>query len=226
MEEEIIIVEETPQIDELNAQIKILIEKNAQEQEKNKILINQIDALVEEQKNIQKKMDTVKEQSTLTEITIEPKIYLKGMFESFLSEQNALKILIEGREYFYPLQNYQCAHLPISGSRMLIFQSSESEPIIYGFDVAKLLPPASNIKVVIKALLKNLQKIKLYSKELGYFDVSAKESFFQTNNIKIGDELMLKKIKINGCEHLCVDAQASSLNNRDAVLEILLKAAL
>jgi hypothetical protein len=216
----------TNDLEEIISELEQAKYNNHKQIEENNLLKEQIDALIDTQVETEKKMQKIIKSSTLTDLKIEPKIYLKGMFDCFIPGENVLKILIEGSIYYYALKDYQCAHLPMSGSRILIFQSSEADALIYGFDISKLLPPAKNVKVEIKSILQNTNRVKLYSKKMGYFDVDSNEEFLHSSNVKIGDELILKQIRINGSEYLCLDSEVKNIYPREHILETLLRAAL
>jgi len=211
------------QSEELNYKIENLIEKNEKEKEKNNKLTEQINNLISEQKKIEVHMDRVKKDSTLSDISIEPSIYLKGMFDYFDKEQNALVVLIEGRENYYPLKSYQCAHLPISGSRVLIFRSNQGEYLIYGFDISKIIEPSKKIKAEIKSLLSNQNKIKLYTQEYGFINTEVTEKFFSIMKLKLGDHVVLNQVYIDGDYYFSINEETQGKSNRDTILKTLLK---
>jgi len=192
--------------------------------EKNIILSKQIDELIKEQKKIEKQMDKVTRNTTISEIKIEPNIYLKGMFDRFDKEFNALVIFIEGKEYFYSLDCYQCKYLPMSNSRVFIFKSDKEEILIYGFRISKMIEPANKITAQIKAIVKNQNKLKLYNSDIGYIETIVSDNFFNKILLQLGDYILLKQIYIDGDYYYNIlDELTEVTSNRNEVLKLLLK---
>lgn len=190
---------------------------------KNDKLIEQIEELLSKQKEIEKHMDRAKKDSTVTDIKIEPTMYLKGMFDSFDKKDSSLKILIEGNEYYYSLENYQCKYLPISGARVLIFRSYDHKILIYGFDMSKIIDPPTRIKVDVKAINQSLEQLKLYCNEYGYINVHVSKLFFANNNLKLGQHLILNQIYIEGNYYFYIADNIEIAYDRNEILKQIRK---
>jgi hypothetical protein len=147
------------------------------------------------------------------------------MFECFIKEQNALKIMIEGTAYHYPLSSYQCAHLPISGSRVLIFKNEEGQNIIYGFNKSKLIDGAQKVKAIIKFLSPMQNRVKFHIEEYGFINFEPNKDFWSTLTHKIGDTVILTKISIDGDIYFYISQKGKSHINRNEILQILQKEA-
>ena len=59
------------------------------------------------------------------DLSVAPRLYLRGMFVEFDLETNNLVIKANGRTLFYPLENYDSAWLPFPGHQVLIFQTEQ-----------------------------------------------------------------------------------------------------
>jgi len=203
--------------------VEELIEQKKEQETKNKMLQEQIDELMHIMKESEKQIDQSRKNSTLSDMKIEPKIYLKGMFELFVKEKNALKIMIEGSAYYYPLSAYQCAHLPISGSRVLIFKNEEGENIIYGFNVSKLIEAAQKVKAVIKFLSPKQNRLKLHIEGYGFINFTPAEDFWKRISYNIGDTIILTQIDIDADRYFYISQKGVSHVNRNEILQILQK---
>jgi len=222
LQEENIFLEEKQK--ELNKQIAILKKENRDKDQKNRMLQKNIDELIKESKKVEEQMDKTKRESTIADIKIEPKFYLKGMFDHFNKEKSSLCILIEGQQYFYPLDAYQCLHLPVSGSRVLIFKSDEGNHLIYGFDISNIIHPSKKIKVEIKSFIKIKNILKVSSKEYGYLNLSVSDAFFQNVPLRLGATVILNQINIDGDYYFYINESTEGNNMRDVVLKTLIKA--
>lgn len=203
-------------IEELLAQKKEQEKKNAQLQER-------IDELLETIASTEKHIEQAQKNSTLNDIKIEPKIYLKGMFDSFIKEKSALKILVEGRVYYYPLESYQCTHLPISGSRVLIFKSEEGENIIYGFNVSKLIDSAQKVKATIKFVSVLQNRLKVHIENYGFINFSPAKELWESVEFKLGETVILSKIDIDGSVYFTIAKKALLGTDRNEILKLLIK---
>ena len=210
--------------EELNNQIAVLKKENQSKDEKNKLLQHNINELLNESKKVEEQMDKTKRESTIVDIKIEPKFYLKGMFDHFNREKSSLCILIEGQQYFYPLDTYQCLHLPISGARVLIFNSDEGNQLIYGFDISKIIHPSKKVKVEIKSFIRATNILKVSSKEYGYLNLSVSDTFFKNVPLRLGATVILNQINIDGDYYFYINESIQGNNMRDVVLKTLLKA--
>ncbi len=209
---------------ELNKQISILKQENQDKDRKNKVLEGHIDELIKESKKVEKQMDKTKRESTIVDISIEPKFYLKGMFDHFNKEKASLCILVEGQQYFYPLETYQCLHLPMSGSRVLIFKSDEGKHLIYGFDVSNIISPSKKVKVEVKSFIRSTNILKVSSKEYGYLNLLMTGDFFQNLKLRLGQTVILNQINIDGNYYFYINESIQGNHMRDVVLKTLLKA--
>jgi len=203
--------------------VEELIEQKKQQEVKNRMLQEQIDELMTIMKESEKQIERSKTNSTLADMNIEPKIYLKGMFECFLKERNSLKIMIEGTAYHYPLSSYQCSHLPISGSRVLIFKNEERKNIVYGFNQSKLINSAKKVKAIIKFLSPMQNRLKVHIEEYGFINLEPSEDFWKLLTHKIGDTVILTKIDIDGDIYFYISEKGKSHINRNEILQILQK---
>lgn len=207
---------------ELNEKIEILLEQKKDVEYKNVKLKEQIDELLEQLNNAAHQMDRARDNSTLSEMKIEPKVYIKGMFDHFDFSKNALAVYIDGTEYFYPLKAYQGQYLPMSGSRVLIFKSSSGEALLYGFDLSKLIDPIKKIKAEVKSFLVNKHVLKLRTAEYGFVEVEVVEGFFDMVSLKIGDEIMLNHIMVDGDDYFTFASETAGTSTRDSILKLLL----
>ena len=207
----------------LEEQIKELVIQKKEQEQKNAYLQKQIDELLTTMKASEKHIDKAQNNSTITEMSIEPKMYLKGMFDSFIKEKNALKILIEGREYFYPLETYQCTHLPISGSRVLIFKSEDGANLVYGFHVSKLIDSAQKVKATVKFVSSLQNRLKLHIENYGFINFEPAQELWDTMEFKIGETLILSEVHIDGDIYFYITHKDMSATNRNEILKILLK---
>jgi vacuolar-type H+-ATPase subunit I/STV1 len=220
-EERIHLLEEEKE--KLLESVEDLLEQKQEQEAKNRMLQTQIDELMGIMKESEKQIEQSKKNATLSDIKIEPKIYLKGMFESFIKERNALKIMIEGTAYYYPLDSYQCTHLPISGSRVLIFKSEQGENIIYGFNRSRLIESAKKVKAIIKFVSPIQNRLKLHIEEYGFINLEPSEDFWKDFQHKIGDMVILTKIAIDGDLYFYISEKGKSQINRNEILQILYK---
>jgi chromosome segregation ATPase len=203
--------------------INTLIKQKEVQEKKNRQLQEQIDELLQSMQESQKYVEQAQKNSTLSDIKIEPKMYLKGMFEGFVKEKNALLILIEGRKYYYPLHQYQCKHLPVAGSRVLIFRSEEGDDLIYGFNVSKLIDTAPTEEATIKFFSKAQKRIKLHIENYGYVNFESSDDFWENFKSTMGDTILLKKIFIDGDIYFYIAKQGEYITDRNQILQILLK---
>jgi len=204
------------QIDDMRINFEYMEKRNTEQ-------IKHLSELLKESESIEKEVKRIKKHTTLTEISSEAKNVLRGLFDSFLPESNTLFIKINGIGYHYPLEAYQCSYLPISGSRVSIFLSENEEPLIYGFDMDKIMNPAKKIKAEVKSLLKTKNRIKLFNKSFGYIDVSnvGSDEFF--SSVNIGEQIVLKQIIINGDFYFCVDEMQMNRYDRCEIIKTLKK---
>ena len=182
-----------------------------------------IDDVLEIVNSSEKKLETFIDNSSINDIEVEMKVFLKGMFHKFIKEKNALEILIEGKSYYYPLSSYQCKHLPMSGSRVLVFKSEDNENIVFGFHGPRLIDIARKIKAEIKFASKSQNRLKLYIEEDGYINFYPNEEFWENNNYKIGDKIILTEINIEGDRYFYIKKKSNFNMNRLKVLEYLRK---
>jgi len=208
---------------DLNEKIDILVLEKQNSERKITSLTSQIGEMLEEQVKIGKKINATKKQSTLIDYKPELGIYLKGMFEYFDFEHHALVIMVDAVKYYYPLYNYQCLFLPMSGSRVLIFKSERNKNLIYGFDAANIIDPANKIKAEIKSLIFNNKQVKVHTKEYGFLTLTVSEEFFTLIDFKLGDQVILNQIYIDGDYYFCIDKENKSTNSRDTILKTFLK---
>jgi len=200
-----------------------LLEKQKEKEEKNKRLQKQIDELVIQMKQSEQLIDKTRKSTSINEVSLEPKIYLKGMFKSFIEEKNALLIMINGREYYYPLHEYQSAHLPLPGSRVLIFRSQNDTNLIYGFDVSKMIDIAPKVEATVKFSSPLQNRLKLHVEKLGYIDLCPHEDFWKSASYKIGATLILSQISINANYYFYISQKIDSRTNRNEILKLLLE---
>ncbi len=198
----------------------LIANKKVQEQ-KNKALQKQIDELRAIMKHSEEQLEKTRQNSTLADIKIEPKIYLKGMFDSFIPEKNALKIMIEGSAYYYPLSSYQSIHLPVSGSRVLIFKNEEGKNVVYGFNGAKLIDAAQQLKAVIKFISVSQNRLKLSIEGMGFIYFYPSEDFWKEMGHGVGDTVLLSKIYIDAKEYFYIANKGHSFIDRNEILHIL-----
>ena len=198
--------------------VDTLMADKAAHESANAELKHQINQLLASLAQSEKKIEQVQRDSSITDIEIEPKIYLKGMFNSFNIETNSLSIYIDAKEYFYSLDEYQCAHLPISGSRVLIFKSEDNKNLVYGFDISKIIDSAKKIKAEVKYVSTVQERLKLHIQEYGYVNFKPSEDFFNKYKIGIGDKLLLNQIFIDGDYHFCVAQSISGSFDRNKIL--------
>jgi len=203
--------------------VEELLEQKKQQEARNRLLQTQIDELMTIMKESEKQIERSKTNSTLADMKIEPKIYLKGMFEYFFKEENSLKIMIEGTAYYYPLSSYQCSHLPISGSRVLIFKNEEGKNIVYGFNQSKLIDSAKKVKAIIKFLSPMQNRLKLHIEEYGFINLEPSEDFWKLFTHRIGDTVILTQIDIDGDSYFYISQKGKSHINRNEILQILQK---
>lgn len=204
------------QIDDMRINFEYMEKRNTEQ-------INHLAELLKESESIEKEVKRIKKHTTLTDIRPESKNVLRGRFYSFIPNSNTLFIEINGTKYHYPLEAYQCSYLPISGSRISIFLSENEEPLIYGFDMDRIMSPAKKIKAEVKSLLKKQNKIKLFNKSFGYIDVSSvgSEEFF--SSVNIGEQIVLKQIIIDGDFYFCVDKTQTNRYDRHEIIKTLKK---
>lgn len=207
----------------LQGQIRELLMQKKEQEQKNAYLQEQINELLGMMKDSEKHIDKAQRNSSIVDIRIEPKIYLKGMFDSFIKEKNALKILIEGREYFYPLETYQCTHLPISGSRVLIFKSEDGENLVYGFHVSKLIDGAKKVKATLKFVSPLQNRLKLHIENYGFINFEPAIDLWKSMEFKLGETLILSQVHIDGDVYFYITHKDISSTNRSEILKILLK---
>ncbi len=203
--------------------IEELLRKKKEQEEKNKALQEQIDEMLLVIQSSEKEIEKARRNSTINEMKIEPKIYLKGMFESFDKERAALKILVEGEAYYYPLEAYRCRHLPVSGARVLLFRNEEGSIAIYGFDVAKLIEPSLKVKGEIKFASSAQNRLKLYIPEHGYISFSPGSDFWERFSYRIGDTLILNKIFIDTEVYFTIDEKGNGNVDRAKILQMMLE---
>lgn len=145
------------------------------------------------------------------------------MFDSFDKEHCALVIFIEGKEYYYPLESYQCMHLPITGSRVLIFKSENEDYFVYGFNVSKIIDPIEKVEAEIKAIVKQSNMVKLFIENLGYITTIATDNFFNENDLKLGENILVNKISIDGDYYFSLTSSDCINSNRNNILKLLYK---
>nr|WP_321265936.1 hypothetical protein [uncultured Sulfurimonas sp.] len=184
-------------------------------------LKHQINQLLANLKKSEEKIEKVQRESSINDIEIEPKVYLKGMYNNFDFETNSLSVFIDSKEYFYSLDDYQCSHLPITGSRLLVFKSEDNKNLIYGFDISKIIDNAKKVKADIKFLSKTQNRLKLYTQEYGYMNFTPTDSFFEKYAVTIGDTIILNQIFIDGNYHFCVSQLFEGSVDRNEVLKTL-----
>ena len=227
------------QISELSDEVEALQEYKRDSQEEKKKLLESVDILMSDKlahesanaelkhqinellaslAQSEKKIEQVQRDSSISDIEIEPKIYLKGMFNWFDKTTNVLSIFVDAKEYFYSLDEYQCSHLPISGSRILIFKSEDDKNLIYGFDVSKIIDGALKVKAEVKHISKMQGRLKLHIPEYGYVNFKPNEDFFKKYEVTTGDKLLLNQIFIDGDYHFCVAQSISGSFDRNKIL--------
>jgi chromosome segregation ATPase len=185
------------------------------------ILKKNIDEVLEISNISQKKIEELLDLSNINDIEVEMKIFLKGMFHRFIKEKNALEILIEGNKYYYPLSSYQCTHLPVSGSRVLVFKSEDDRNIVFGFHGPRLIDIAKKLKAEIKFISKQHKRLKLYIEEKGFINFTPAEDFWDSHNYKIGDKVILTEINIELDKYFYISNEYNSVADRLKVLEFL-----
>jgi len=208
---------------ELNKQIAILKQENKEKDRKNLLLQKNIDELIKESKKVEEQMDKTRKESTIVDIKIEPKFYLKGMFDHFNNDHSTLCILVEGREYHYPIESYQCLHLPMAGSRVLIFKSEEGKHLIYGFDISNIIDPAKKIKAEVKSYIPARKMLKVSTKEYGYLNLEVENAFFKNISVKLGTTVILNQVNIDGDYYFSINESIQGNSMRDRILKTLLK---
>ena len=199
-----------------------LMRVKKKQEEKNSLLQEQINELTTLMKESEKQIDRAKKNSTINDMKIEPKIYLKGMFECFEKEKNALKILIDGTAYYYPLSQYQCKHLPVSGARVLIFKSEDGENLIYGFNVGNMIDNAEKVKASVQFVSSSQKRLKLQIEGYGFINFTPDDDFWEKVHCKIGDTLILNQVFIDGDVYFYIaNYEESSTVDRNAILKTL-----
>lgn len=219
------LLQEKANINRLVDELKIKLEQNRHQldesNKKNKELTNKIEEIIGEMKKIEKELDRVKEESTITNLKIEPNIYLKGMFESFDPVNATLKILLEGNEYFYPLSEYKSEYLPVSGSRVLIFKDTNSKKMIFGFDVSKMIPEGARIQATLKATMPLKNELRLTTKEYGYITVKVTDSFMQEIKLNQSDMFILKQTYVDGDYYFTLEDNGMIQYNASEILKLI-----
>ena len=208
---------------QMSQNIEKLLEQKKYQKEKNQKLQAHIDELMQVIERTEKEITKTRRNSTISDIKIEPKIYLKGMFEEFIEEQNALKILIEGQVYYYPLSSYQCRHLPISGARVLVFRSEDGGSLVYGFHVAKLIDTCNRRKGIIKFASEIQNYLKVHIEDYGYINFYPSADLWGTFGYKIGDSVILNEIFIDGKIYFYITEKNETNFDRNEVLKIIMK---
>jgi chromosome segregation ATPase len=189
--------------------------------DKKDLMKKNIDEVLEISNISQAKMEEILKSSNINDIEVEMKIFLKGMFHKFIKEKNALEILIEGKKYYYPLSSYQCTHLPVSGSRVLVFKSEDDRNIIFGFHGPRLIDIAKKLKAEIKFISRQHNRLKLYIEEKGFINFAPEEDFWDNHNYKIGDKVILTEINIELDKYYYISSEYNSTADRLKVLEFL-----
>jgi len=184
----------------------------------NTYLYHTIEELIKTIENSQNIIQDIKKTIDL-DVEIEPKVYLKGVFNRFIEDNNSLEILINGKEYYYSLSEYQCKYLPLSGSRVFIFKDEKGNNLIYGFNKATMIEIANNIIGIIKFISKN--KLKIYIDSIGYIDFIPSDDFFKNMNYKIEDNIILKEIEIEGDKYFYIANSGNLSEKREKILLIL-----
>jgi chromosome segregation ATPase len=188
---------------------------------KKEFLKKNIDDVLDISNISQKNIEELLESSNINDIEVEMKVFLKGMFQRFIKEKNALEILIEGNKYYYPLSAYQCTHLPVSGSRVLVFKSEDDKNMVFGFHGARLIDIARKIKAEIKFISKMHNRLKLYIEEEGFINFTPAEDFWDIYNYKIGDKIILTEINIELDKYFYISSEYTSQADRLKVIEFL-----
>lgn len=216
-------IQQQKRVQILQKQIEELLSQKREQEKKNAHLQERIDELLKMMQESEKHIEKAHKNSTLNDIKIEPKIYLKGMFDSFIKEKSALKILIEGGVYYYSLESYQCAHLPVSGSRVLIFKSEDGENIVYGFNVSKLIDSAPKIKATVKFVSVVQNRLKLHMENYGFINFTPAKELWENMEFRLGETLMLSKIDIDGRVYFTIAKKTLLGTNRNEILKLLIK---
>jgi len=169
----------------------------------------------------QKGIEKFKKEINITDFEAEWKNYIKGKFVRFIKEKSALEILIDGVTFYYPLYCYQNAYLPVSDARVMIFRSVDNQILIFGFEVAKMLPLAKRYSGEIKFFSASQKKLKLFVEKIGYINFSPDEDFFK-NSFKIGDRIVLKEIIIEAESYFLIEKENYEENyERKEILKII-----
>jgi len=191
--------------------------------EKKEFFKENIDEVLKISNMSQDKMEELISSSNINDVEIEMRVFLKGMFHRFIKENNSLEILIEGNKYYYPLSSYQCTHLPISGSRVLIFKSEDNKNIIFGFNGPRLIDIAKKLKAEIKFASETQNRLKLFIEEEGYINFTPEKDFWENNNYKMGDNIILTEINIECDRYFYISNKNNLKTDRLKVLEFLRK---
>jgi len=187
----------------------------------NENLLKTVEEVLKEQRKIEIELDRVKDQSTLEDLKIEASNYIKGMFESYDFETGSLQILINGTKYYYPLSNYKCEYLPLSGSRVFIFKDTENQVYIYGFDMSRMIALAKSVLASVKSILPMKNTLKLLTKEFGYIDVLVSNTFLEKTKINSSESLKLKQTYIDGNLYFSIEDSCSIDYNKQEILNLI-----
>jgi hypothetical protein len=163
----------------------------------------------------------LKKEINITEFESELKNYIKGKFVQFIKEKSALEILINGVSFYYPLSCYQNAYLPLPDSRVIIFKTVDNQNLIYGFEIAKMLPLAKKYCGEIKFFSTTQKRVKLFIEKIGYVNFYPDDDFF-CNNFKIGDKIILREIIIEANSYFLIEKEDINEHyERKEILKIL-----
>lgn len=89
---------------------------------------------------------------------LSPRLHLRGQYEGFDPESEALAVRIEGTSYWYPLADYQCAVLPVPRAQVLVLAEPDSgaggnvtRPLVFGFEIdGRAIPVAPRVRARVE----------------------------------------------------------------------------
>ncbi len=200
--------------------IENLIRESAKKEE----YIKDINKVVASLKETIEKIGVVKKNVDISKVSVESKNYLKGQFVRFEKDKAAIEIKIEGKSYFYPLSDYQCRYLPLSGARVFIFKCDDGKNLIFGFNLGFMIPLSKRLCGVIKFVSRLKKQIKIYIENIGYVHFDVSEDFFSVYSVAVGDKIILKEVEVEGRSYFFVESDKDeNVKAREKILQLLQK---
>jgi len=200
------------------------VQKLIRESEKKEEYIKDINKVVSSLSETIEKIGIVKKNVDISKVSVESKNYLKGQFIRFEKEKAAIEVKVEGKSYFYPLSDYQCRYLPISGARVFIFKSENGKNLIFGFNLGVMIPLRRSLCGVIKFLSRAKKQVKIYIEDIGYVHFEVTDDFFSVHSVAIGDKVILKEVEVEGRSYFFIESdKQENITAREKILQLLQK---